>query len=44
MYAHVDMTQAFAGGVNAASGGGIREEGEMRSRKMKEGMGDIGKE
>ena len=28
MYAHVDATQAFAGGVNAANGGGIREEGE----------------
>jgi hypothetical protein len=36
------MTQTFAGGVEAASGGGIREEG---GRKIKEEqMGNIGKE
>ena len=39
MYAHVDATQNFAS-VEAASGGGIREEGE---RKMKEDEGMNGR-
>jgi hypothetical protein len=41
MYAHVDMARAFAGGVEAAIVGEIREEGRKRKE---EGMGIIGKE